>query len=173
VIRTDDLLLRPFESGDLEWFAPLVADPVTMAHYPRPFDPSMARWWVDRQLDPDRPAGVERRVVVLKETGEPIGDAGVLHLELVGKQRNDLGWILDHRFHGHGFGTQAAAAMRDHAFASGLDDLWANMATDHHASRRVAEKIGMQLVTTFTNARNRNKETLLFGLRADGRAPDV
>ena len=89
----------------------------------------------------------------------------------MGKVRNDLGYILDHRFHGLGFATEAAAALRDHAFASGLDEVWANMATDHTASRRVAERLGMTLVATFRNARNRGFETCLYGQRADGRRP--
>ena len=62
-------------------------------------------------------------------------------------------------------------AMRDHAFAAGLDEIWANMATGHPASRRIADKIGMHLVTTFINERNRHKETWLLGLSADGSVP--
>ena len=110
-------------------------------------------------------------MLIDKPSGAMVGDAGVLLLELMGKERNDLGYILDARFHGRGLGTQATRIMRDHAFASGVPDLSANMATDHQASQRVAEKIGMHLVTTFQNPRNLDKETMLFGLKADGAAP--
>ena len=171
VLETADLLIRPFRDDDLDVFAAIVADSVTMKHWPQPLTREVAAKWVARQQELMEQPGYGRRILVLKATGEVIGDAGLLLLELIGRERNDLGYIIDHRFHGRGLATQAAAAMRDHAFENGVADLWANMAVDHPASRRVAEKVGMHLVATFVNPRNRDKETCLLGLDADGTAP--
>jgi RimJ/RimL family protein N-acetyltransferase len=170
-IETERLVIRGFREDDLDAFAAIMADPVTLRLWPRLFIRDEVAAWIARAMAESERPGYGRRVLELKQTGALIGDAGVLRLELMGKLRNDLGWILDRRFHGRGLATEAAAALRDHAFASGLEDVWANMATGHTASRRVAERLGMTLVATFRNARNRNFETCLYGRRADGAPP--
>ena len=170
-IETERLVIRRFREDDLEAFATIMGDPVTLRLWPRVFAREDVEAWIARAMTESERPGYGRRAVELKQTGTLIGDAGVLRLELMGRVRNDLGYILDRRFHGRGLATEAATALRDHAFASGLENLWANMATDHSASRRVAERLGMTLVATFRNARNRNFETCLYGLRADGTRP--
>jgi len=170
-LETQDLWIRPFRDDDVDAFAAILTDSVTMRHWPATPNRQAAERWVAHQQSLYAHPGMGRHVLIDKPSGAMVGDAGVLLLELMGRERNDLGYILDARFHGRGFGTQAARAMRDHAFANRIPDLWANMAVDHHASRRVAEKIGMGLVTTFQNPRNLDKETMLFGLKADGAVP--
>jgi len=171
VLETPRLLIRRFRRDDLAAFAAIMGDPVTLRLWPRLFAREDVAAWIERAMAESERPGYGRRVVILKEDGALIGDAGVLRVELMGRQRNDLGYILDHRVNGRGLATEAAAALRDHAFACGLEDVWANMATDHTASRRVAQKLGMTLVATWRNARNRNMETCLFGQRADGARP--
>lgn len=170
-IETARLVIRCFRADDLDAFAAIMGDPVTLRLWPRVFAREEVAAWIARAMTESERPGYGRRVLELKQTGALIGDAGVLRLELMGRVRNDLGWILDRRFHGRGLATEAAAALRDHAFASGLEEVWANMATDHTASRRVAERLGMTLVATWRNARNRHFETCLYGLRADGARP--
>lgn len=170
-LETPRLLIRRFREDDLDAFAAIMGDPVTLRLWPRLFTRDEVAGWIARAIEQSERPGHGRRAVILKEAGALIGDAGVLRLELMGCVRNDLGYILDARVHGRGLATEVAAALRDYAFACGLDDLWANMATAHTASRRVAEKLGMTLVATFRNARNRNFETCLYGLRADGTRP--
>ena len=170
-LETERLVIRRFREDDLDAFAAIMADPVTLRLWPRLFTREDVVAWIARAIAESARPGYGRRAVLLRETGELIGDAGVLRLDLMGRERNDLGYIIDARFHGQGLATEAAAALRDNAFACGLDDLWANMAVDHTASRRVARKLGMALVATYRNARNRNFETCLYGLRADGTRP--
>lgn len=172
-IETSRLLIRRFREDDLDAFAAIMGDPVTLRLWPRTFSRQEVAAWIARAIAESERPGHGRRALVLKETGELVGDAGILRLEAMGRVRNDLGWILGERFQGRGLATEAAAALRDHAFASGLADVWANMATDHGASRRVAERLGMTLVATFRNARNRNFETCLYGQRADGTRPSA
>lgn len=171
VLETPRLLIRRFRQDDLDAFAAIMGDALTLRLWPRTFTREETAGWIDRAIAQSERPGYGRRAVVLKDSGRLVGDAGILRLELMGRERNDLGYILDRAVHGRGLASEAASALRDHAFASGLGDVWANMATDHTASRRVAEKIGMTLVATFRNARNRNMETCLYGRRADGQTP--
>ena len=171
VLETPRLLIRRFRQDDLDAFAAIMGDPATLRLWPCTFTREEVSGWIGRAIAQSERPGYGRRAVILKENGALIGDAGILRLELMGRERNDLGYILDHRVHGRGLATEAAAVLRDHAFACGMEGVWANMATDHTASRRVAQKLGMTLVATYRNARNRNMETCLFGQRADGVRP--
>ena len=171
VIETPRLLIRRFRADDLDAFAAIMGDPVTLRLWPRIFTPEETAGWIARAIEQSERPGYGRRAVILKESGALVGDAGILRAELMGRVRNDLGYILDHRVHGRGLATEAATALRDHAFACGMEEVWANMATDHTASRRVAQKLGMTLVATYRNTRNRNMETCLFGQRVDGVPP--
>ena len=157
--ETPRLLVRSFREDDLDTFAAILGDPVTLRLWPRTFTRDEVAVWIARAIGESARPGYGRRALVLKETGELVGDASILRLEKMGRVRNDLGWILAERFQGRGLATEAAAGLRDQAFACGLKDVWANMATDHTASRRVAERLGMTLVATFRNPGNRNFET--------------
>lgn len=55
----------------------------------------------------------------------------------------ELGWTLYDRFEGHGFATEAAAAMRDWAFGPrGLTTLVSYCDPDNHRSQAVARRLG-------------------------------
>ncbi len=47
-LETERLQLRPMSLDDLDAFAQVVGDPVSMRFYPRPFDREMARTWIER-----------------------------------------------------------------------------------------------------------------------------
>ncbi len=101
--------------------------------------------------------------MVLKEDGRVIGDCGIFRTVVDNQEVNDLGYIIHHEFWGRGLATEGASSMLTHAFTTlKLDVIHANMAHDHIASRRVAEKIGMRFVREFVNGRNRGIRTLLF-----------
>jgi RimJ/RimL family protein N-acetyltransferase len=86
--------------------------------------------------------------------------------------RNDLGYILHHRHWGSGHATEAARDAMEDAFTRlGMEELHANMAHDHHASRRVAERIGMRRVGEFINARNRDIPTFIYTIGRDDPRP--
>lgn len=61
-------------------------------------------------------------------------------------QQAELGWVLDPAIHGHGYGTEYAAALMAIAFNGlGVRRVEANCFADNLASRRLMEKIGMRL----------------------------
>lgn len=79
---------------------------------------------------------------------------------------NDLGYIIHTSEWGQGYGTEAAKAIRDFAFQSlQLGNIHANMPSNHHASKKVAERLGMQFIREFNNKRNRNIRTLLYRMQ--------
>lgn len=70
---------------------------------------------LQRDLDHQRGYGYGLYTVVLKASGEIIGDCGLEHMN--GNRRiAELGYDLRSGIWGRGFATAAAAAVRDRAF---------------------------------------------------------
>jgi RimJ/RimL family protein N-acetyltransferase len=166
--QTDNLVIRPYQSGDLDRLYVILSDPITMRFWPSPLTLEASQLWIDRSIESYVLHGFGRYVVVHAATGELIGDCGILRSTVAGQVVNDLGYIIHHPHWGHGYATEAARAVKEYAFGTlGLDALHANMPWNHDASRRVAEKIGMRRIQEFDNQRNRNIRTLLYTVEAD------
>ncbi len=165
MIETERLLLTPHSATQLEILHPILTNATTMGFWPRPFTPQEATGWAERAAAHHAEFGFGRMVARLRRTGEVIGDCGIMRTTVNGQAVVDLGYIIHHPHWGHGYATEAATALRDHAFGTlGLQWLHANMAFDHTASRHVAEKIGMVRVDEFLNERNRGIHTFLYAL---------
>lgn len=81
--------------------------------------------------------------VELKESGEPIGICGLLNRDEL--EDVDIGFAFLGAFRSSGYGTEAAAAVKDHARdVLGLTRLAAITQRDNPASIRVLEKIGLR-----------------------------
>lgn len=162
-LDTPRLSLRKFTLADADALFAIHSDPTTMCFWPRPRTLEETIEWIERSMRSYEEHGFGRYLVTLKETGELIGDCGILSMTLNGMEVVDIGYILHHPWWGRGLASEAAAAVRDHAFEGlGLPTLHANMAYDHIASQRVAEKIGMTKVGEFMNERNRGIRTMLY-----------
>ncbi|MBF2007802.1 GNAT family N-acetyltransferase [Chlorogloeopsis fritschii PCC 9212] len=163
LFETQHLTIHLYQNDDVDRLLAILSDPITMRYWPQPFTREGVEVWIARNLESYNQHGFGRYKVFLKETGELIGDAGILKSTLIGEPFNDLGYIIHNPFWGYGYGTEVAIALKDYAFTKlKLDSLYANMPWNHAASRRVAEKIGMKFVKQFANERNRNIQTLLY-----------
>jgi RimJ/RimL family protein N-acetyltransferase len=162
-IETERLIIRSYDEADLPALTRILGDAATMAFWPQPFTAEEAASWLRRNSERWESSGYGRRAVILKATGALIGDAGVVRAELNGVERDDLGYILHREHWGHGYASEAARALASMAFhAHGCAALYANMAHDHSASQRVAERIGMRRVAEYPNPRNRGILTYLY-----------
>jgi RimJ/RimL family protein N-acetyltransferase len=162
-IETERLIIRNYNEDDLEALAGILAHPETMAFWPRPLTRDEAAGWLARNIERRETSIYGRRAVILKATGALIGDAGVVRAELDGEERDDLGYIIHQEHWGRGYASEAARALASHYLhAHRLPALFANMAHDHVASRRVAERIGMRRAGAFANPRNRGILTYLY-----------
>ncbi len=165
-IETPRLRLRQLVTADIEQLYPILSDPLTMRFWPRPFTRDESCEWIERNLRHYQDVGFGRYAIILKENGMMVGDCGIVPSVVDAREVYDIGYILHHPFWGQGFATEAAAAVRDHGLRTlGLPALHANMAHDHEASRRVAERIGMTKIGEFENSKNRGIRTFLFELR--------
>lgn len=167
IIETQRLILREWEEADLEALYKIFSDAETMSFWPEPFSRIGVQSWIDSSKESFKQYGFGRMAMIYKANNQIIGDCGFKRAHVDGKEENDLGYIIYRDYWGQGLGTEASLAC----FKFGVDKLGfkrmvANMEDVHHASRAIAEKVGMKLEKTFLNPRNRNKRTLLLSWTA-------
>ena len=83
--------------------------------------------------------------VIEKETGQVVGNCGLLEKEVEGRKEIELNYILALSAWGKGFATEIGQALMHYAFERmGIERLIALIEPENEASERVALKIGMR-----------------------------
>ncbi|WP_371380156.1 GNAT family N-acetyltransferase [Sporomusa aerivorans] len=165
VLETNRLMIREHSYNDIAKLHQIFSNPLTMSFWPAPFTLQQTETWVKSNIIRYHELGFGRWSVLLKETGEIIGDCGIVISEIDGKQENDLGYIIHYPYWHNGFAVEAADACRNYAFTElKFNRLCANMPYNHAGSRKTAEKIGMTKEKEFYNRRNRDIRTFLYSI---------
>lgn len=165
IIETKRLIIKEYSYEDIAKLNIILSNPKTMSFWPAPFTLKQTESWVNNNIKRYSELGFGRWAIILKDTGELIGDCGLMVAELDGIQENDLGYIIHYPYWHNGLAFEAADACKEYAFKDlGIKRLCANMAFDHVASRGVAVKIGMEKEKDFYNSRNRNILTYLYSI---------
>ena len=115
-LETQRLVLREMSLADLDFVAAMLAHPEVMRWWPKCYDRQEATDWVKRQEKRHADHGVGYWLALDKASGHPVGQAGLLVLQVDGVEEIGLGYIIHRPFWRMGFASEAAAASRDHAF---------------------------------------------------------
>jgi RimJ/RimL family protein N-acetyltransferase len=143
-IETARLRFRLPVMDDLGRLAALQADPEMMRYYHTTRTREETRESIERRIRHHEEHGYGLWALELKETGEYVGNAGLIEQELDGEPFTEIGWFVDRRFWGRGLATEAARASRDWAFANlDRERLVSFIVAENLASVSVAQKIGM------------------------------
>ncbi|HMO81079.1 MAG TPA: GNAT family N-acetyltransferase [Pyrinomonadaceae bacterium] len=149
MIETDRLRFRPFALEDLPLLIEQRSDP-DMYRYlggTRRQNPEELAKRIQFYISCFETHGFAMCPMILKETGEIIGGAGLQPLEESGEV--EVGYNLIKEYWGRGIGTEAARAWLDHGFRDlGLDRIVAVAHPDNIASRRIMEKLGLRYEKT-------------------------
>ena len=146
ILETPRLLLREFVPEDADALARIISDPETMRYYPAPFDRRGVEDWIQRNLRRYASDGFSLWAMVLRESGELIGDCGLIKQVVEGSEEIEIGYHLRRDHWGKGLATEAARAVRDSGFAAlKVDRLISLIRPENGPSRRVAERNGMKL----------------------------
>jgi len=145
ILETPRLMLREFVRGDAEALATILCDSETMRFYPAAFTAAGVAEWIDRNR---KRYAIDRHglwAMVLKSSGELIGDCGLIRQKIDGVEETEIGYHVRRDLWKQGYATEAAAACRDHGFARlSVNHLISLIRPENLPSRRVAEKIGME-----------------------------
>lgn len=143
-LKTERLVLRPFESNDADAVKSLagaweVAD--TTANMPHPYEEGMAETWIARHEESFSAGETATFAITLASTGELTGAIG---LTLDKGYQGELGYWIGLPYWGKGFCTEAGIAVLAFAFNElKLQRVHARAFLRNPASGRVLEKLGM------------------------------
>lgn len=143
-LTTERLDLREMTRDDLPALRAILQDEETMVAYEGAFDDEMVDTWLDRMLERYETPGHGLMAVVLRETGEMIGQCGLTVQHILNEDVLEVGYLFN-RAHWHrGYAVEAATACRDFAFDElGADRVWAQIRDTNLASMNVAIRLGM------------------------------
>ena len=145
-LRTERLLLRRWRDGDRAPFAAMNADPEVTRYLGATLDRAGSDAIVDRAEAAFDAEGFGLWAVERLDDGRFIGFVGLARpsFETSFTPCVEIGWRLARDAWGHGYATEGASAVRDHAFdVVGLDELLSWTTVANAPSRRVMERIGM------------------------------
>jgi RimJ/RimL family protein N-acetyltransferase len=146
LLETTRLRLRRFRRDDVDVVFAIIGDAIAMKYYPRTFNRKDAEDWVERNFQRYAAHGYGFFAVTLKESDEMIGDCGILHQEVEGKDELEVGYHLRRDHWGHGYATEAARACMEFAFLTlRAEKVISLIRPENLPSRRVAERNGMKV----------------------------
>lgn len=148
-IETPRMILRPFQAADAPVLYTWVSDPEVMRFMPtatgrdHSLEQTSAR--VARYMSYQERYGFSRWLIFDRESGEAIGDAGLLMMN--GTDEIELGYRFAKPWWGQGRATEVAAAWLDYAFNTlNIPAIIAFAEPENRASIHVMEKLGMQFL---------------------------
>jgi RimJ/RimL family protein N-acetyltransferase len=144
ILETGRLILRELQPGDAAALAAVLGDRETMRFYPAPLDREAVEEWIARNLRRYEKDGFGLWGMILKSSGELIGDCGLVRQFVDGQEEIEIGYHVRRDLWGQGLATEAAQACRDYGFAElPVERLISLIRSENLASRRVATKNGM------------------------------
>ena len=151
IIETDRLLLRELTPDDLPAIRRLLQDDQAMVAYEGAFSDAEVQDWLDRQLARYQRWRFGLWAVLLRESGQVIGQCGLTMQPWKGQEVLEIGYLLERAHWHHGYATEAARACKDYAFATlGATEVCSIIRDTNLASQRVALRNGMTPADTWT-----------------------
>ena len=155
ILETERLVLREMAQTDFDALYEIFSDAETMQYYPAPFDKAKVHNWIERNQTRYRENGFGLWAVILKETGELIGDCGITLQPIHGEMLPEIGYHTRKDLWRRGYASEAAAACMAYAFDTlKLPAVYSYMKYTNAASYGVALKNGMHFVEEYDDPVN-------------------
>ncbi|RNF39961.1 GNAT family N-acetyltransferase [Planococcus salinus] len=148
-IQSERLQFRFYTDEDFNFLASMTADPKMM----RFIGDGKTRnregalrflYWIYRGYEENPELGL--RLLVRKSDGKRLGHAGIVPQIVEGVEETEIGYWIFPDFWGQGYATEAAKALAEYGFTTlRKHRLVSLIQRGNEASRKVAEKIGMEL----------------------------
>ena len=156
ILKTDRLFLREMTMDDFDALYKVLADRNIMQHYPYTFDEKKVSDWIERNMNRYNEYGFGLWAVCLKETGEMIGDCGLTLQNIEGEMLPEIGYHIRADHQRKGYAKEAAAAVRDWAFANtDYPALYSYCKYTNVGSYKTAESIGMHFEKEYPDSENK------------------
>ncbi|MGO4299321.1 GNAT family N-acetyltransferase [Leifsonia sp. RAF41] len=137
-LETPRLRLRPRDGRDAEWNLALLAEH-PLGRVPGSVEEERER--LDAQRREFDARGFGLYTVEIADSGEAVGYCGLI-VGRASPSQPEIAYELLRGHVGHGYATEAAAAVADAAFDAGIPMVWATVATWNAPSFGVLGKLG-------------------------------
>jgi ribosomal-protein-alanine N-acetyltransferase len=144
ILQTERLILSPFRAHDVETMAELFANSGFMRFSLGVLTRAQTVSFLDKVIGWDRAGLPSQFALVIRSEQALIGYCGFYHHPVEGINDVEIGYRLHPAYWNKGIATEAARAVRDHAFRDRkLPRVISLIHPENIPSRRVAEKNGM------------------------------
>lgn len=155
MIETKRLILREYTPDDFDALYEILSDEETMTHYPKPFDEDRVMGWIEWNIKNYAKYGFGLWALILKETGEFIGDCGITLQNIDGEELPEIGYHVHKKYWRRGLGKEAAQAVRDWAFTNTTyNTLYSYMKYTNVPSYKTAIANGMKKIKEYPDEKN-------------------
>jgi RimJ/RimL family protein N-acetyltransferase len=150
ITETKRLIIREMDLDDFESLKKVLSDPINMQYYPKPYDDNGVLRWINWCMNSYKENGFGLWAVVLKETGEMIGDCGISIQNIDNELKPEIGYHLRLDYHKMGLGHEMTSAIKDYFFLRfNYDEVYSYMNINNLPSEKTAIKNGMRFIKTF------------------------
>ncbi|MDR3085118.1 MAG: GNAT family N-acetyltransferase [Christensenellaceae bacterium] len=116
VFQTERLYARKMTLDDLPALSLILRDEKAMVAYEHAFSEEETLHWLKTQLQRYQKDGVGLWAIVLKESGEMIGQCGLTMQPVEGETLLEVGYLFQRAFWHRGYAIEAASAAKRYAF---------------------------------------------------------
>lgn len=151
MIETKRLILREMQQSDYNALCKILKDNDVMYAYEGAFNDEEAQAWLTKQIARQIDKGLGLNAVLLKDTGEMIGQCGLTWQTWKDQNLLEIGYLFQKAFWHKGYATEAAIACKKYAFQVLNADCVCSIIRDTNtASQNVAIRNGMSVIDTWT-----------------------
>lgn len=146
VLETSRLYLRKMMQSDFPLLCCHLQDTQVMYAWGHAFSDAEVRKGIDKQLLSYKKYGFGVMAVILKETGELIGQCGLSMQPCGDREVLEIGYIFQKEYWHKGYATEAAIACKEYAFTRlNADEVFSLIRDTNVASQNVAKRNGMRV----------------------------
>lgn len=150
ILETKRLYLREITENDFGALCGILQDIEVMYAWERAFSEEEVTGWIQENRKRYGHEGYSYWAVVEKEEERLIGVCGILAEQVEGERRLGVGYIFNKNYWNQGFAFESASACVDYAFeVLGAEEITAQIRPNNSASRRIAERLGMEVEREF------------------------
>lgn len=145
--ETDRLLIRPLEKSDHLAWQEFVMDEVATRFFPDDWKlkPEKSGEWINLQLERYRENRYGLQALIEKNSGEFIGQCGLLAQTVDGRDELEIGYHLIPRYWGNGYATESAGEFKKMGFEHNLaESIISIIDVKNLSSQKVAQRNGMK-----------------------------
>lgn len=169
LLETERLQFRKMNQTDFPDLCKILQDEEVMTAYEGAFSNEEVQDWLDRQLHRYREDGFGLNAVLLKNTGQMIGQCGLTVQEIPGRKVLEIGYLLRKEYWHKGYATEAAKAYKQYAFSVlNAEEVFSIIRDSNTASQNVAKRNGMSITGSFVkHYRGVDMPHLIFSVKKE------